>query len=1529
MTAVVVEAGENGKAAKSRLPAWLRVIALTAAGLLIAAAIWVVYSSELIVGDATHRNFHELEVAAKGLEAWPNSLRGLAKANFIKSNIQVASAKDRADGWIGVAHVWHPLIGPYDLLYQIELAAKPGKLGDAALPTPCAGVLAQAEKSGRMRLPFVASTRAGEGPQLKVIGSIPLRELWIASHAETASVPDPESEVDIDDIFKTTLMDAAGKQQQPISSTLCYSSVVPIAKLLAFDRTGQQFTDLMIVDGDRRVVRQIGSRQIAVDTLDKLAPAGSILDAAFAKSSTDKSTKPETPQLRLADALKPVPIDIAGESYLAYVRPFHLPPGVLGCESVTKSKTNLNLALAVGDASVDSSETVKRASDDAPDHDAPVAQPEACLLVGLMPNHLLMRSALTLSPVPLVVFGFIAAITLALLPTARLLLIGTGDGLPGYAAAGVVLGIPMAAGFAALALLFAMDVVRERAGTRNEAVAVALDMANKISGELKSAISRAASDSRNNQNVLEPFGNETLSYQKTQDLFNHRKTLDPVDKVTEINLDPQQVPDTISGENPLPVVESIAAIDSHGSILACGARTLQFRNNAAAWPDVGGRDYFTRIRDGHTDGVPGKSRYVVAQVRSQTDGINKTIIAFPYNVIFASKGIKESEPGPCSAAVILASTVLPSLVAPILPQPLGFMVIDSRDIGGQPYQVLFHDQPEHAGVENLGTELDVSGLRHLREWLSSGPRQVTAAANTASRPPETTFTGRYGGATRRFVAARIAGTSWVLLVNYALDDVDAVAAATAARATQAWLAVGGFLVMCWLLLIWASTLRGDGWRSLWPHEPLTPARSRDQGEHEADSNTDASSPYRRYPSLAGTLMLFIASGHWPSAPWAVLATAAGTVVLVLAISHSPLVLGVLLMIAAGLYVLYSMRLGGTRPTTALTPRTEQRYRLMVIAFIGCVIIIPVEGFWHDARTFTLMQAEAQSLAALTGPEGGIDRRHDAISDIQRAFDLNCTKQSDSCPNPDAMVGRYLPLDPSKVSTRDPVDGLSSVLWYLGGHTPAVRPLGCMKNFAPEIDTQCISDTLDEQISGLVQHRTPLVPGGSQSVLGLVSVAFAAFGLAVFFWWLIGKVLRALFGFGIALEGVTRPILFMGAGTAPRGSVALPTRALIVGAPDELRARFIRPCGKGRAGPAGEDWTVIDLAGTFPSTELRRPPTAKTAIVVFGLELIIRDTERRRRALEQLEQLDTRVGSFAGSYLVILSVLSPIERILDAYEQDRNEPAADVSLAKYREQLRWGRVFERFTTFGFAPVEHIDRDYLQRPDMWPKDDQEAWAVLSKHQQQAIAQFLDETRWLPTPVIESVVCTAVAIPANLDDIYPVDPQQYQKVLTPLVVSWALRLKAESPQAAIDYLRGAVIEHYQKCWSASTFAERVVLDRLAHGQFVNVDRAVIPLSSLVRRGLIVFDPAPQLMNRSFAMFVRQAERPERIESWRRKQPAGAWATARLPILIAVPSLVMLLLASVLWSGQDVTSLLPLLATGAPALLLTLSRGARRATD
>ena len=99
-----------------------------------------------------------------------------------------------------------------------------------------------------------------------------------------------------------------------------------------------------------------------------------------------------------------------------------------------------------------------------------------------------------------------------------------------------------------------------------------------------------------------------------------------------------------------------------------------------------------------------------------------------------------------------------------------------------------------------------------------------------------------------------------------------------------------------------------------------------------------------------------------------------------------------------------------------------------------------------------------------------------------------------------------------------------------------------------------------------------------------------------------------------------------------------------------------------------------------------------------------------------------------------------------------------------------------------------------------------------------------------------------------------------------------------------------------------------------------------SLVRRGLVVLDPEPRLMNQSFTMFVRQAEKLDTITDWENELPSGAWAKARLPILATIGAIGVAAVVFAIWSGQQLTALIPLLAAGAPALFATLSRMVRQ---
>ena len=170
-------------------------------------------------------------------------------------------------------------------------------------------------------------------------------------------------------------------------------------------------------------------------------------------------------------------------------------------------------------------------------------------------------------------------------------------------------------------------------------------------------------------------------------------------------------------------------------------------------------------------------------------------------------------------------------------------------------------------------------------------------------------------------------------------------------------------------------------------------------------------------------------------------------------------------------------------------------------------------------------------------------------------------------------------------------------------------------------------------------------------------------------------------------------------------------------------------------------------------------------------------------------------------------------------------------------------------------------------------------------------------------------------------PVDDEAYQTVFEAPVVEWAAERKFPGKAAVRSHLRNQCIEYYQKLWSSSTNAEHLVMHNLATSRFVNIGTA-LAFASLVRRGIVIFDPEPRLMNHSFAMFVRQAEKLDTIRGWQRELPRSAWVTARLPIFAIIGVMVAGLVGVVALSGEDMTALLPVLAAGIPALVAATQR-------
>ncbi|MDY7093734.1 MAG: hypothetical protein SX243_12250 [Acidobacteriota bacterium] len=95
-----------------------------------------------------------------------------------------------------------------------------------------------------------------------------------------------------------------------------------------------------------------------------------------------------------------------------------------------------------------------------------------------------------------------------------------------------------------------------------------------------------------------------------------------------------------------------------------------------------------------------------------------------------------------------------------------------------------------------------------------------------------------------------------------------------------------------------------------------------------------------------------------------------------------------------------------------------------------------------------------------------------------------------------------------------------------------------------------------------------------------------------------------------------------------------------------------------------------------------------------------------------------------------------------------------------------------------------------------------------------------------------------------------------------------------------------YYHAIWSATTEDEKVVLSQLGHTGLVS------PLNrhrvlDLMYRGLIIRSPALQLMNRSFALFLRQTVSKTQLLEWESEEGASVWSILRW--LLPVPLLLL----------------------------------------
>ncbi|MFD1611142.1 hypothetical protein ACFSCW_04930 [Sphingomonas tabacisoli] len=1076
---------------------------------------------------------------------------------------------------------------------------------------------------------------------------------------------------------------------------------------------------------------------------------------------------------------------------------------------------------------------------DAAKPQAPPTSLGGCQLyaIGLMPASTLRDNWLRPPPLALMGFGLAVLIAIALIPVLRLLLIGGTESLSSAEVLAILFGMYAAAALATLAVLFVGEAMYERHSAGHEAARLAADIAVSTGQDVK-AFRAAAERCRGGE------------------------------------------PQAARSNGPLPELFESGHFDAGGRNPERGCGLIDLPPAT----DISARPYFRAlVQRAMTE--PGATA-VLTEVRAQTDGVKKTALiereaAGPTDAcnMDASASPASGSPPPARRCYFLASTFLPSLVAPVLPPFHRFLVVDTSD---ERLPVIFHQESGRAMIENFADQ--IRAPNEIVQALRKGQARANGSAVGApANPPTIMFPRRYDGRVASFAAAAIPDSPWAVLVYFPVDDADRIAAGTASRALGLW---AGVNIAAMPLALWLLLGRRGRWKRIWPCAVL---------EETYRKNT---------PILIAAAVLIGA--------WSLLV---GILAPVVAVAAAVLICGWQFRklgrhVAEGLEPSADSAADADPKRLRLTLETERAYRRYALAMLACIAAAPMTAFWSDSRQLSahltdLRRADAAAMGVL-----GRARSISALQDVVRSA------APGSMPAP--IRDAFAPWPDHPVPAAE----------------TAIRPDWTVAGFAREMQTQLATEPVmicrsppaadwycaspdDKQP---IAARTGVRPRSAwlHDPYSWGAIAILALLLAGMIYAVVYQALWALTGFGIPLDAVTWPTLLLGRVSQARDGnrLKLARKSMLVAPQRAVRAAV---CD-------GSVAIIVDLASELlgvpdallddaqrtgvsvaPKPWTCLPNGAPARLVVIGLELVLRDAKRRRAALAYLERAADALSPNASNCLaslVVIAEMSPLERILDAFGTHEETDEVRDSM---REELRWARLFQDFTTFSFAPIDKLGPGDLGLPP-------------------ECRRLAEELRWLPGTVIDGVIGDHSS--ANLQPepagYYPIDASLYQSHYRPLIAAWARAIDPVTEAAAVDFMRSNLIEYYEQCWAASSLPERVVLDAIARGGFVNMRKAVA-LQSLVRRGLIILDPAPRLMNKSFAIFIRQTERPDTLAAWRARQPKSAWSSIKLPMAIALPALVLMLGLASAQSGQELTALISLMAAGAPALIGSVLRTTR----
>lgn len=1218
-------------------------------------------------------------------------------------------------------------------------------------------------------------------------------------------------------------------------AVLCYRTNLDLGDVVDLGQAAPRFQHVLFMHSDGVIVAQLGREQLPVRTLRDLRPPDSViraLSAAIGKGGAGAAS----PQVDAGVELAPFRITIGGQRFVAYQRPLF----TAGMR---------------------------------------YRPPEELNAIGLIPDAAGAGGLRSLPQAGVTAFALMLGILLALVPVLKLRLIGPGEAITRVEVWAIGLGLIAATATATMAYRFAWTTAANRATTDRQAEVTA----NRIAHQFRRELCRSLW-----------WTNRSI---ESGSLTPPVNPLDVSPVPRRMTVAPEMAPDGTRVRFPLPPLESLLVSDQSGLMMP-GTRVTVWRDDAGGRPQIAGRPYFRQaargeLLEGHLSaGVPpifrvGDTRwrlvpgYALEQVRSQADGISKTIMAFSVVPAVAAPAVAaRNDDSVTRPTVVTAVTVLPSLVSPVLPPPLQFAIVDAARPG---WPVLFHSNRYRAGVEQLRDELTSGTADVALKVLSTRPAPPQSCRDQYKPPAPVNFGGLYDGRRWRFTAQMLPGTSWVLIVSADLATLDR----TAARAVQFALALWFGIVVLVLLIV------------LLLRRPLSRLHRREEVQRLMPRRRS----YER-PIIVAATGLALALLVWlvPSPAIRIIAT--------------------LVALLIGLRaVIFSLPRRLVQPLlTTSAPAggqgAERRHARSAIAALMLVGVVPASALYSDAAAFVANQRAVED--TLKAKEDAA-RSHSDLGAAVRAFDVDYRRNRATVdwgrwpcqpglpgkaggsgePFEPGVPGIFLDTVSLPAQSGVPADGgLTRTAWHY------------VRDSAQPPNNPCISAVGAAAAATSLFLLPPLRPA-TPPFPWIVLLLVGGLALGLMLWMASHVVLRDLFGFGVPLAVVPYPTLT----TDTNGRAKLPPGQLtmVVGAPLGLQQDLLRQCHAADMSVAS-DSDVDQLRRAIENGEV-----ATCGVAVFNLEMTYRDPVRRRQALGYFEQLvaafDTAndVPGAPPIAFVFLVELAPLDRLLQAYEREEDDfyasqggsPAADGDQAresaKFREALRWSRLLERFHTYMFRAERHV-------------------TPLGAHASPGERTAVEELAFMPEHVIASLLETPPVPPRPAPGgPYRLSQSDYAHVYDEPVRNWAAGLSRYAPSDIIDFLRSLLVEHYEYRWAVSSWAERLVLHHFAHGRFVNVSQATA-IASLVRRGLVVLHPAPRLVNESFALFIRQTEKPKAIQRWRANLGQDAWKFARWPVLAVAGVAVLALTVVLIRSNEPLLPLLPLLIAAGPALLQML---------